>query len=84
MAGIPYRQLVGVLSWLALGTHPDVAFATSLLGHFGHNPGHVHWEVAKHMLRYLKGTRGWQLVLGGELAEVVGFTDADWGSDHND
>ena len=36
------------------------------------------------MLRYLKGTKGWRLVLGGEPAEVVGFTDADWGSDHDD
>ena len=59
MVGIPCRQIVGALSWLALGTCPDVAFATSLLGCFGHNLGCVHWEAAKHMLRYLKGTRGW-------------------------
>jgi len=59
MAGIPYRQLVGALSWLALGTCPDVAFATSSLGRFGHDLGHMHWEAAKRMLRYLKGTRGW-------------------------
>jgi len=80
MTGIPYRQLVGALSSLALGTRPDVAFATSSLGRFGHNPGRVHWEAAKRVLRYLKGTRGWRLVLGGEPAEVVGFTDADWGA----
>ena len=83
MVGTPYRQLVGVLSWLALSTCPDVTFATSSLGHFGHNLGRVHWEAAKCMLRYLKGTKGWRLVLGGELAEVMGFTDADWGSDHD-
>jgi len=84
MAGTPYRQLVGALSWLALGTCPDVVFATSSLGRFGHNLGRVHWEVAKRVLQYLKGTKGWRLVLGGEPAEVVGFMDADWGSDHDD
>jgi len=84
MAGTPYRQLVGALSGLALGTCPDVAFATSSLGRFGHNLGRVHREAAKCMLQHLKGTKGWRLVLGGKPAEVVGFTDADWGSDRDD
>ena len=48
---------------------------------FGHNP---HWEAAKHVLQYLKGTRRWRLVLGGKPAKVVRFANADWGSDHDD
>jgi len=80
MTGIPYRQLVGALSSLALRTHPDVTFTTSSLGCFGHNVGCMHWEAAKHVLQYLKGTRGWRLMQGGEPAEVVGFTDVDWGA----
>ena len=80
MATQPYRELVGVLAWLALGTRPDIAFATSSLAHFSHNPGHVHWEAAKHVLCYLKGTRGWRLTLGGKMAQIASFTDADWGS----
>ena len=39
MAGKPYRELVGALSWLALGSRPDIAFAMSTLSRFGHNPG---------------------------------------------
>jgi hypothetical protein len=58
MAGRPYRGLVGAISWLALGTRPDIAFATSKLAQFGHNPGRAHWEAAKRVLRYLKRTRG--------------------------
>jgi len=51
---------------------------------FGHNLGRVHWEAAKRVLRYLKGTRRWRLVLGGKLAKVMGFAEADWGSDRDD
>jgi len=80
MATRPYRKLVGALEWLALGTRPDIAFATSLLARFNHNPGRAHWKAAKRVLRYLKGTRGWRLTLGGEPPQIAGFTDADWGS----
>ena len=58
MATRPYRELVETLAWLALGTRPDIAFATSSLARFGHNPERIHWEVAKRVLRHLKETRG--------------------------
>ena len=51
---------------------------------FGHNLGCMHWEAAKHVLQYLKGTRRWRLVLGGKPTKVVHFANADWGSDHDD
>jgi hypothetical protein len=77
MAIRPYRELVGALTWLALGTRPDIAFATSSLARFGHNPGRGHREAAKRALRYLK-------TLGGGPPQIAGFTDADWGSDRDD
>ena len=42
MATRPYKELVGVLAWLALGAHPDIPFATSSLARLEHNPGCVH------------------------------------------
>src|SRR5258706_652941 len=84
MADRPYRQLVGAISWLALSTRPDIAFTTASLARFGHNPGCVHWEAAKRVLRYLKGTIGWRLRLGGSEPVVAAFTDADWGGDLDD
>ena len=84
MVGKPYRELVGALSWLALGSHPDITFTTGMLTCFDHNPGRAHWEVAKHVLRYLKGMRGWHLTLGGDQLEVSAYTEDDWGNDHDD
>jgi len=80
MATRPYRELVGALAWLALGTHPDIAFATSSLACLGNNPGRIHWEVAKQVLHYLKGTKKRCLNLGGKSPGIAAFTDTDWGS----
>ncbi len=84
MAGRPHRELVGALAWLALGTRPDIAFAASTLARYGHNLGRTHWDAAKRVVRYLKGTSGWRLQLGGHQPEVAGYTDADWGNNHDD
>ena len=43
MANQPYRELVGALVWLALGTRPNIAFAPSSLAGIGHKLGHVDW-----------------------------------------
>jgi hypothetical protein len=71
MSTCPYRVPVGILAWLALGTRPDIAFATNSLARLGHNLGRIHWEAAKRVLRYLKGTKGWYLALGGP-PEIAG------------
>ena len=42
------------------------------------NLGHIHWEVVKQVLRYLKGMQDWRLVYGGGGAcGLEGFADAD-------
>jgi len=76
----PYRELVGALTWLALGAHPDIPFAPSSLARLEHNPGRVHWEAAKRVLRYLKGTKKRCFKLGGKYPEITAFTDADLGT----
>jgi hypothetical protein len=76
MSTRPCRELVGALACLALGTRLDIAFATSLLARFSHNPGRAHWDAAKHILKYLKGTRALRLRLGGKAPEVALYMDA--------
>ena len=53
MRKIPYHEAVGALMYCAVATRPDIAFPTTLLSQFVENPGPLHWEVVKHIFRYL-------------------------------
>ena len=61
---------------------PDISFAVQQLSQFSSNPGHLHWKVAKCVVRYLKGTWDYCLVLGGkENTKLTNYTDMDWVND---
>jgi len=76
---IPYRALVGSLMYLAMGTRPDIAFAVQQLSQYLDCYGLTHWDAAKRVVRYLKGTRGLRLQLGGSsVADLVGYTDSNY------
>lgn len=84
-----YRQIVGSLMFLMIGTRPDIAAAVSIVSQFAANPTPTHVQAAKRILRYLKGTIGHKLHLGGsENGDIgnntlVGYCDANWGNDIN-
>ncbi|KAI5115034.1 hypothetical protein M0805_009290 [Coniferiporia weirii] len=80
MKAYPYAQLVGSLMYLAICTHPDIAYAVGVLGQFSSNPGMAHWRAAKHLLRYLKGTVDLKLEYAPDSSQSELFTaycDAD-------
>lgn len=52
---VPYRQLIGSLLYLAIGTRADILFAVSALSQFLENPSELHWKAAKRVLRYIAG-----------------------------
>jgi hypothetical protein len=58
-----YQRLVGCLLYLAIATRPDLSFYAMWLGQFNANPTRHHFLVAKHVLRYLAGTKTLALVL---------------------
>jgi len=45
--------------YAATSTHPDIAFAVSILSQFMKNPRWTHWEVVKNVMRYLKHQEKW-------------------------
>jgi hypothetical protein len=73
-----YRQIIGSLMYLT-NTRPDICFAVNTLGQFLVEPRHVHLVVAKHVMRYLKGTLDCGLSYDGDHDfRLSGYTDSDW------
>lgn len=75
---LPYRELVGALMYVALGTRPDISFAVSHLSQFNNCFDRTHWVAAKRLLRYLKYTMDYGIVFEADKKGVMGFVDADW------
>lgn len=50
-----FRSLVGCLQYLTF-TRPDIAFSVNVLCQFLQKPSEVHYNAAKRILHYLKGT----------------------------
>jgi hypothetical protein len=64
-----YQSLVGGLLWIQRQTRPDISAVTHLLCRYSHNPSVGHFNSAKRVLSYLKGTldRGIRYTQGGTL-----------------
>ena len=56
-----YLSVVASLIYIMNWTRPDIAYALTNLCRFMHNPGKTHITALKHLLRYMKGTKGWGL-----------------------
>ncbi|MBW0591563.1 hypothetical protein O181_131278 [Austropuccinia psidii MF-1] len=75
------QKAVGMLNYLALHTRPNIMFTTNLLSQFVSKPTMSHWNLVKHLLRYLNGTRGLGLhytKTQQHESELVGWADADY------
>jgi hypothetical protein len=83
MRDIPYREAVGALMYVSLGTRPDITYAVEIVSQFNQNPGQAHWTAVKWIFAYLAGTRDLRLTFGGKRSDMAGFTDAD-GSMHEE
>jgi len=86
-----YQRLVGCLMYLAVSTRPDIAYYAMWLGQFSSNPTQLHMLAAKHVLRYLGGTKSLALSFSIPSTSVpasfagfiqnTGCSDVDWASD---
>jgi transposase InsO family protein len=84
MAHVPYQSAIGSLMYLMLGTRPDLAAAVGILSKFASSPGQQHWVAVKRVMRYIKQTADYRLVLGGTPSGSIvleGWIDADWAGD---
>jgi hypothetical protein len=84
MSKIPYDKAVGSLMYLMTCTRPDIALAMGKVSRYMSNPGKVHWEAVKWILRYLKGTVDFGLLFDAKSKDaksLIGYVDADYGQD---
>ena len=76
---VPYRQAIGSLMYLMIGSRPDLAFAIGKLSQHAESPTTFNWIAAKLVLRYLNGTRDYGILYDGKKPLVPqGFSGADW------
>lgn len=81
---LKYRQAVGGLLYLAGGTRPDLAFATTYMSQFNNCPSKEHWSGIQHILRYLSQTKELKLTFQKTGKKLEIFCDSDWAGDRVD
>ena len=74
-----FSELVGGLLYLSVCTRPDIAQSVGALARYMSCPTTVHWEAAKHVLRYVAGTLDFGIRFGGGSADdLLGYCDSDY------
>jgi hypothetical protein len=73
-----YRSLAGALQYLTF-TRPDITYAVQQVCLHMHDPREPHLTALKRLLRYLRGTLDYGLLLHrASSTDLVVYTDADW------
>eukprot|EP00253_Pinus_taeda_P029362 PITA_29362 len=79
-----YKSIVGNLMYLT-ATRPDIIFVVSLISKFMERPKEAHWQVAKRILRYVNGTKRFDILYTvSECSDLVGYTNNDWAGSVDD
>lgn len=80
-----YREIIGSLIYVMISTRPDLCFIVTKLSQYMSKPTVTHLAMAKHVLRYLKGTMYQNLTFtkSENSLNIVGFCDADWANSND-
>jgi hypothetical protein len=80
-----YRSMAGSMYYLLNWTRPDVSIALNLFSRHMQSPNESALQCAKTLLRYLQGTADFGLHFNKSASlDLIGNTDAEWGSDVSD
>lgn len=72
-----YREFIGRLMNLAVGTYFDISRAVNYLGQFNSNFSRAHWTSAKRVLKYLKDTIDYSLTSTNTVQPLHGYVVED-------
>ncbi|CAB0020915.1 unnamed protein product [Nesidiocoris tenuis] len=86
ITGVPYRELIGSLMFIACVCRPDIGFSVSFLSRYLDKPTHALWVAAKRVLKYLKTTADMGIIYTKSENDIpiLGFSDSDWAGDCTD
>lgn len=78
----PFREAVGSLMYLSIGTRPDISFAVGKVSRKLNKPNEVDVLAVKRIFKYLNGTKHYGIIYekNAELA-LDCFSDSDYGGD---
>jgi hypothetical protein len=78
VAHVPqFRSIARALQYLTF-TRPDIAYVVQQICLHMHDPREPHFTAMKHILRYLRGTPDFSLLLHrSSSSNLVVYTDAD-------
>jgi hypothetical protein len=81
-----YQSCLGALMYAMLGTHPELAFAITILSQHSATPGKAHLAALNRVFHYLRKVSNMKLTFGGSCTPLTptGYVDADWANDIND
>ena len=79
---VPYLSAIGALMYLADYTRLNIAFLVNLLARYSSAAIKRHWNIIKHVLRYLYGTCDMRLFYSKTLKpQFFGYADVSYLSD---
>lgn len=79
-----YQSIIGVLTYLAISSRPDILHSVSKLAQRNKDPHKEHVAGIKHILRYLSATKDLKMTYRHTGNPIEGYADADWGGDATD
>jgi len=75
----PICITIGSLIYAQVCTRLDIALAVGMLGWYQSNPGLENWKAAKRVMRYLQGTKGYNLTFKHiDSLEAFRYEDLDF------
>lgn len=80
---LPYKELIGSLSFLSTVSRLDISYAVNLISRHLSTVNSKHWEAAKRIFKYIKATtnRGIMYESSGSEFKLEGYCDSDYAGD---
>lgn len=80
---LPYRELIGCLMYVMLGSRPDLCFCITYFSQFQSTYTENHWKHLKGVLRYLSNTKNYGLKFiksNNSSITLTSYVDSDFAS----